>query len=97
MLPDNIQTKLSKFMSKILRHSPEEFGLSLDPMDGSCAVADLLGVLRVQTKWSEIRVSDIEEVVAHVKSSALRLSVIESEPDMDIAMIKSAIEWLCLL
>ena len=63
MLPDNILTKLSKFMSKILRHSPEEFGLALILWD-SLVIADLIEVLRVQTKWSEIRVGDIEQVVA---------------------------------
>ncbi|KRF21389.1 RNA 2'-phosphotransferase [Paenibacillus sp. Soil787] len=74
MLHDNVQTKLSKFMSKILRHSPEEFGLSLDPVDGSCAIADLLEVLRVQTKWSEIKVSDIEEVAARCEKQRFEIN-----------------------
>ena len=60
-------------MSKILRHSPEEFGLSHDPMDGSCAIADLIEVLRVQTKWSEIRVGDIEEVVARCEKQRFEI------------------------
>lgn len=38
MLHDKVQTKLSKFMSKILRHSPEDFGLILNSVDGSCAI-----------------------------------------------------------
>ncbi|MBP1963757.1 RNA 2'-phosphotransferase [Paenibacillus aceris] len=63
MVSNNMQTSLSKLMSKILRHSPEKFGLLLDSVDGSCAVADLLDVLRAQTKWSELSVSDMEEVV----------------------------------
>ncbi|NOV01420.1 RNA 2'-phosphotransferase [Paenibacillus planticolens] len=63
MLSNNVQTRLSKFMSKILRHSPEKFGLHLDSDDGSCAVADLLDVLRAQPEWSELSLNDIEEVV----------------------------------
>ncbi|NOU71701.1 RNA 2'-phosphotransferase [Paenibacillus sp. LMG 31458] len=74
MLQDNVQTKLSKFISKILRHSPEDFGLSLNPVDGSCAIADLLEILRVQTKWSELKVSDIEEVVARCEKQRFEIN-----------------------
>lgn len=74
MLQDNVQTKLSKFMSKILRHSPEDFGLSLNPVDGSCAIADLLEILRVQTKWSELKVSDIEEVIARCEKQRFEIN-----------------------
>ncbi|MEC0228230.1 RNA 2'-phosphotransferase [Paenibacillus alba] len=63
MLDKEKYTKLSKFMSKMLRHSPEEFGLSLDPVDGSCPTSELLGALHRQAKWSDIGVCDIEEVV----------------------------------
>lgn len=42
MLHDNVQTKLSKFMCKILRHSPEDFGLSLDPIDGNVQAAPVI-------------------------------------------------------
>ncbi|NQX59748.1 RNA 2'-phosphotransferase [Paenibacillus qinlingensis] len=73
MLQDNMQTKLSKFMSKILRHSPEEFGLSLDPTDGSCTVAELMEVFRVQTKWSKISESDVKEVVARCEKQRFEI------------------------
>lgn len=73
MLQDNMQTRLSKFMSKILRHSPEEFGLSLDPTDGSCTVAELMEVLHVQTKWAEISVSDVKEVVARCEKQRFEI------------------------
>jgi putative RNA 2'-phosphotransferase len=74
MLQGNMQTKLSKFMSKILRHSPEEFGLSLNPTDGSCTVAELMEVLRVQTKWSEISESDVKEVVARCEKQRFEIN-----------------------
>ncbi|MDD9266094.1 hypothetical protein ACFPES_03515 [Paenibacillus sp. GCM10023248] len=36
MLTNKERTALSKLMSKILRHSPEPFGVQLHPADGSC-------------------------------------------------------------
>lgn len=50
-------------MSKILRHSPEKFGLQLDSIDGSCLVSDLLKVIRTQAEWRELSLQDLEEVV----------------------------------
>ncbi|UKS24449.1 RNA 2'-phosphotransferase [Paenibacillus sp. HWE-109] len=73
LLDEKKYTKLSKFMSKILRHAPEEFGLSLDPVDGSCATDDLLNVLRIQTKWSEITRTDVEEVVARCEKQRFEI------------------------
>ncbi|NEW07872.1 RNA 2'-phosphotransferase [Paenibacillus sp. SYP-B3998] len=63
MLNDNLQTSLSKLMSKILRHSPHQFGLKLDPVDGSCTLNALMSVLRAQPKWSKLSVEDVEQVV----------------------------------
>lgn len=63
MVSAHVQTRLSKLMSKILRHSPEKFGLQLDSGDGSCAVSDLLQVIRTQAEWSELSLQDLEEVV----------------------------------
>jgi putative RNA 2'-phosphotransferase len=63
MVSIHVQTKLSKLMSKILRHAPLKFGLLLDSVDGSCEVADLLQVIRGQSGWSELSLPDLEEVV----------------------------------
>ncbi len=41
--------------------------------------------------WSEIGVSDIEEVVEHCEKQRFEIIGDGFEPDMDIAMIKSAI------
>lgn len=38
--------KLSKIMSKMLRHKPEEAGLELELSDGSCQVDDFLRVIQ---------------------------------------------------
>jgi len=51
---------LSKFMSLVLRHDPESFGLSPD-QHGFVKIGDLLTVLR--KRYGDIQVSDIETVV----------------------------------
>lgn len=51
---------LSKFMSFVLRHKPENFGLKLDPF-GFVEISDLLSVL--QNRYGNVQLSDIERVV----------------------------------
>lgn len=51
---------LSKFMSFVLRHKPENFGLRLDPF-GFVYIRDLLLVL--QNRYGKVLLSDIERVV----------------------------------
>ncbi|MFP4977711.1 RNA 2'-phosphotransferase [Paenibacillus sp. CN-4] len=54
--------KLSKVMTKMLRHKPEEAGLSLEE-DGSCTVASLLKAVQALPGWSHVKLTDIERVV----------------------------------
>lgn len=58
-----MDTRLSKMMTKLLRHTPEEFGLVLDPKDGSCPLSDLLTAINAQPRWSWVKREDIERVV----------------------------------
>jgi putative RNA 2'-phosphotransferase len=51
---------LSKFMSFVLRHKPQNFGLKLDPF-GFVDISDLLSVL--QNRYGSVQLSDIESVV----------------------------------
>jgi putative RNA 2'-phosphotransferase len=51
---------LSKFMSFVLRHKPENFGLKLDPY-GFVNTKELLLVL--QNRYGKVQLSDIEKVV----------------------------------
>ncbi len=51
---------LSKFMSFVLRHRPENFGLRLDPF-GFVNIRDLLSVL--QNRYGNVQLSDIQRVV----------------------------------
>ncbi|MDN4086983.1 RNA 2'-phosphotransferase [Paenibacillus polymyxa] len=64
MLTSKQEESLSKFMSKILRHTPEQFGLELDH-EGFCDVQDLIQGIRSENRWSEVSESDIEQVVSH--------------------------------
>ncbi|MBB3150010.1 putative RNA 2'-phosphotransferase [Paenibacillus endophyticus] len=63
MLDQTIEKRLSKWMTKLLRHTPEEFGLVLDSEDGSCTVNDLLETIHAESEWSWVKQEDIEQVV----------------------------------
>lgn len=64
MLKPSDEVSLSKFMTKLLRHTPEQYGLILDPEDGSCTLADLLSILTSTPKWSKVTEDVIRQVVA---------------------------------
>lgn len=63
MLNQAMEKSLSKWMSKLLRHTPEDFGVVLDPEDGSCPVSSLLEAIQAQPKWSWVKQEHIEQVV----------------------------------
>ncbi|OPA77574.1 RNA 2'-phosphotransferase [Paenibacillus selenitireducens] len=64
MLTKAQEQSLSKFMSKMLRHTPAEFGLVLDAY-GYCQLEDLLHAIRKEHKWAHITEDDIETVVSN--------------------------------
>lgn len=66
MLTEKQEESLSKFMSKILRHSPDAFGITLD-QEGFCKLDDFVSAIRNEARWSSIQNSDIEQVVRHCK------------------------------
>lgn len=63
MLNQSAEVSLSKFMTKLLRHTPSAYGLLLDPEDGSCLLEDLLSVIHAAPKWAGITAEDIRQVV----------------------------------
>ncbi|WP_166240914.1 RNA 2'-phosphotransferase [Paenibacillus turpanensis] len=65
MLNQAVEKSLSKFMTKILRHTPEDFGVVLDPVDGSCPLSTLLEVIQAQSQWGWVKKEHIEQVVRH--------------------------------
>ncbi|BFH64804.1 RNA 2'-phosphotransferase [Paenibacillus azoreducens] len=62
MLNRKQEESLSKFMSKILRHTPEQFGLDLDH-EGYCDIQDLLNGIKSEKRWSNVSEADILQVV----------------------------------
>ncbi|MGE6226198.1 RNA 2'-phosphotransferase [Paenibacillus chitinolyticus] len=55
-------TRLSKLMSKMLRHTPGDFGLILDK-EGFCRLEDFLTVLNRVSGFKDVRPEDIQRVV----------------------------------
>ncbi|MFF2879022.1 RNA 2'-phosphotransferase [Gottfriedia sp. NPDC057991] len=56
------EEKLSKFMSKILRHDPLKFGLNLKE-DGTCTIRELVDAINSQINWGGVTVENITQVV----------------------------------
>lgn len=60
------EEKLSKFISKLLRHSGHEVGLEFDE-SGYCKIEDLLLYVNSQEYWNFVKEEHIEEVVKNCK------------------------------
>jgi putative RNA 2'-phosphotransferase len=73
MISSAAEVSLSKFMTKLLRHTPEQYSLILDPEDGSCTLDDLLSVLVKTPRWSEVTVGDIRQVVANCEKQRFEI------------------------
>ncbi|MBY0012566.1 RNA 2'-phosphotransferase [Paenibacillus typhae] len=65
MLDAKAEVSLSKFMTKMLRHTPEQYGLILDPEDGSCLLEELLDVITAAPRWSGITAAEVRQTVAN--------------------------------
>ncbi|RAU98877.1 RNA 2'-phosphotransferase [Paenibacillus sp. YN15] len=63
MLKPTQEKTLSKWMTKALRHTPGEFGLTLDPEDGSCPADSLLAAITSHSRWSWVTLEHIRQVV----------------------------------
>jgi putative RNA 2'-phosphotransferase len=61
MMNEKQEQKLSKFMSLILRHTPEKFGLKLE-IDGSCTIDELVNTINAQSNWTGITNDNIHQV-----------------------------------
>ena len=56
------KTKLSSFLTKILRHSPSEYNLTIDDY-GYCDIQILVDAIKKQDYWGEVTVEDIIDIV----------------------------------
>ncbi|MFQ6104072.1 MAG: RNA 2'-phosphotransferase [Candidatus Glassbacteria bacterium] len=70
---DSIDRSISKFMSLILRHQPEQFGLKLDGR-GFVPIGELVEAIRTRKSW--ITESDIRRIAE--KSEKQRFEIIGS-------------------
>lgn len=66
------QKQLSKFMSLLLRHESEQFGLKLDE-DGYTELNLFLEVIREKNDWKDIVLEDIEQVVKTCEKQRFRI------------------------
>lgn len=56
-----IEEDLSRFMSFILRHKPENVGLKLEK-DGSCSIEELVNAINSQNNWNNVTVENVRQV-----------------------------------
>jgi len=76
MLDQHKEKSLSKLISKMLRHTPEAFGLILDSEDGSCTLDALLASIQAQPRWGWVTKEHIELVVR--QSDKQRFEIIDA-------------------
>lgn len=74
MINKETETRLSKFMTKLMRHTPEEYGLVLDPADGSCLIEELQSVIQSQPKWAWVTENHIRQVVIHCEKQRFEIA-----------------------
>ncbi len=77
-LTDRERTQLSKFMSLILRHQPEKFGVELD-RHGMTALGELTRAISAQSGWQWITGDHIRHVVK--TDSKGRFEILAGDPD----------------
>lgn len=63
---------LSRLMSFILRHKPEQFDLKL-AKDGSCLIAELISAIKTNSRWSNVTEDDIQQVVANCSKQRYKI------------------------
>ena len=67
-----VKTKLSKYMSYLLRHHPEKAGLSLDE-EGFVALDDLVKAISSNPQWSWVKLHHIIEIVKEDKKGRFQI------------------------
>lgn len=75
-MPDKRLIQVSKLMSLILRHKPDQFGLVLDP-EGFVAIADLIDALR--GSFADVRIDDVRGVVESIEPDKTRFTIVGTE------------------
>lgn len=71
--------KLSKFMSLILRHKPEQFGVILN-QDGFCPTEDLFVAFQTDKYWKEATYEDILQIVKECPKQRFEIKTTNGQP-----------------
>ncbi len=69
----NLLKKLSKFLSYILGHCPNEFGLVLD-QDGYVKIKELLKAVHEEDGWKYVRRKHIEEILVSLTNPSIEIN-----------------------
>ncbi|MFO7815396.1 MAG: RNA 2'-phosphotransferase [Halanaerobiales bacterium] len=83
MLPKEHQKALSKTLSYILRHHPEDFNLKME-IDGSLKASELLCALREDNRFKDLEPKDLKKLVKNDPKN--RFSIIKAD---EVEMIKA--------
>ena len=83
-MKQSVKTKLSKYMSYLLRHHPEKAGLSLDE-EGFVGLDDLVKAISSNPRWNWIERDHIIEIVKEDKKGRFQIVEIKSVLLMDTA------------
>ena len=68
MIEDKYKTSLSKTLSYILRHHPEDFNLEME-IDGTISVNNLIKALQEDDRFANIKFEDIKELIFGIKTN----------------------------
>jgi putative RNA 2'-phosphotransferase len=67
---------LSKFLSLMLRHQPEKFGLTLDA-EGFAPLEDVLRAVRAQ--MTDVTAADIAAMIEHIEPDKRRFTIVDQD------------------
>lgn len=94
MLENKYKTSLSKTLSYILRHHPEDFALNME-IDGTIKIEYLLKALREDNRFENISFEDLKKLTDNDNKN--RFTIIEKNKDKRIkANYGHSIEWINL-
>ncbi len=78
MIKDKYKTSLSKTLSYILRHHPEDFDLEME-IDGTISVNNLIKALQEDDRFENIKFEDIEKLADNDEKNRFTIIDIENE------------------
>jgi len=94
LIKEKYITSLSKTLSYILRHNPEDFELKMK-IDGTIKLKDLIEALKEDNRFNNIELRDIKELAASDKKN--RFSIVDSKNGKSIkANYGHSIKWINL-